>query len=167
MVEREEEHEAVGYGRPPKAHRFRPGQSGNPRGRPKGSKNMMTLFEQELDAKVTVTEHGERRTITKRQVIAKQVVNKAATGDAKAVRMLLDETRLSEQETNASGQANPFGRPVDEAVMRNVLQRLRGAEPTPLGIETADTPAAAGSTAADVLENPLGEAAPGAREACR
>jgi len=166
MVEREDESEAVGYGRPPKAYRFKPGQSGNPRGRPKGSKNMMTLFEQELDAKVTVTEHGERRTITKRQVIAKQLVNKAATGDAKAVRMPLDETRLSEQETNASGQANPFGRPVDAAVMRNVLQRFRNAEPTPSAIETTDTPAA-GSTAADVLENPAGEPAPGAGEACR
>ena len=45
----------VGYGRPPRHTRFAKGQSGNPRGRPCGAKNFMTLLEEALDELVTVT----------------------------------------------------------------------------------------------------------------
>jgi len=40
----------VGYGRPPKATRFKPGCSGNPKGRPKGSKAPKTLLEEALSS---------------------------------------------------------------------------------------------------------------------
>jgi hypothetical protein len=40
----------VGYGRPPKHSQFAPGRSGNLNGRPKGSKNMTTLLQEELCA---------------------------------------------------------------------------------------------------------------------
>ena len=42
----------VGYGKPPKHTRFQPGQSGNPRGRPKGTKNLKTDLEEELSERV-------------------------------------------------------------------------------------------------------------------
>jgi Family of unknown function (DUF5681) len=47
---------AVGYGRAPRHTRFQPGRSGNPKGRPKGSKNFSTLFSEELAQPVTLTE---------------------------------------------------------------------------------------------------------------
>jgi hypothetical protein len=50
----------VGYGKPPRHTRFAKGQSGNPRGRPRGAKNFNTLLEEALDEPVTVTENGGR-----------------------------------------------------------------------------------------------------------
>jgi hypothetical protein len=78
----------VGYGRPPKHSRFQKGTSGNTKGRPKGSKNLQTLLQQELDAQVAVNEQGRKKHITKRQVIIKQLVNKAAQGDLKAFQIV-------------------------------------------------------------------------------
>lgn len=79
----------VGYGRPPRHSRFESGQSGNPRGRPKGSANLATYLAKALSEKVVVKEGGRRRTITKAEAIAKQLVNKAAGADLNATKMLL------------------------------------------------------------------------------
>ena len=47
----DKQNSAVGYGRPPVNRQFKPGQSGNPRGRPKGSKNFATIFAEALKKK--------------------------------------------------------------------------------------------------------------------
>jgi Family of unknown function (DUF5681) len=80
---------SVGKGKPPLHTRFQKGQSGNPRGRCKGSKNVATLFAQVLNERVTVTENGKRRTITKREAILKQLANKAASGDYRAMKLVI------------------------------------------------------------------------------
>jgi hypothetical protein len=59
----------VGYGRPPLNTRFQPGRSGNPKGRPKGSKNFNTLFSEELALPVALTENGKRRRMPKSQAL--------------------------------------------------------------------------------------------------
>lgn len=63
---------------------FKSGRSGNPKGRPRGSKNAATIVTRELSEKVTVTENGRQRKITKWEMIVIQQVNKAAKGDLKA-----------------------------------------------------------------------------------
>src|SRR5262249_9876502 len=74
---------AVGYGRPPVNRQFKPGQSGNPRGRPKGSKNLATMFAEALSRPVTVRDKsGKIRRLSKREL--EVIVNKAAAGDPKA-----------------------------------------------------------------------------------
>src|SRR6266478_251195 len=55
----------VGYCNPPQHARFKTGQSGNPRGRPKGTLNMATVLERTLRENVVITEGGRRKTITK------------------------------------------------------------------------------------------------------
>jgi hypothetical protein len=85
--------DGIGYRRPPKKTQFKPGQSGNPKGRPKGSKNMTTILQEELDQKIPVTEGGKRRRVTKRRLAVRQQVNKAAQGDSKA---FLAVTRLEQ-----------------------------------------------------------------------
>ena len=79
----------VGYGKPPVASRFTKGQSGNPSGRPKGRKNLATVLSQALQRKVAVNDNGRRRMISVFEAAVTQVVNKAATGDARAFEVIL------------------------------------------------------------------------------
>jgi hypothetical protein len=79
----------VGYGRPPKQTQFKPGRSGNPKGRPPKSKNVETLIKNELDAKVTIKEAGRELRITKREAIVKQLVNSALRGDPRKLLLML------------------------------------------------------------------------------
>lgn len=79
----------VGYGRPPSHSQFKSGQSGNPRGRPPGSKNLQTILREELDQKVQVTENGRPKLMTKRRVAVRQQVDKAVKGDPKAFSVLV------------------------------------------------------------------------------
>src|SRR5688572_3666738 len=79
----------VGYGKPPESTRFKKGQSGNPRGRPRGRKNWVTQAERILNEKVVINESGRRTTVTKFEAAVKQLVNKAASGDHRAIQALL------------------------------------------------------------------------------
>jgi|ERR1051326_3323022 hypothetical protein len=114
----------VGYGRPPKANRFRPGQSGNPKGRPKAAKNFRTAISEELNGIVPVSVNGRRRKITRFQVIAKQMVNRAVNGDTKVLPILLSETRHHEREAE-NAPPPPQASPEDQAVLDGLLDRLR------------------------------------------
>jgi hypothetical protein len=80
---------AVGKGKPPERTRFKKGQSGNPKGRPPNSKNSATLLNEALSELVVITENGQRKSITKKQAIVKQIVNKAASGDYRSIQLLL------------------------------------------------------------------------------
>jgi hypothetical protein len=79
----------VGYAKPPPYTRFRKGQSGNPKGRPKGLHSFARLARQAFNEKIAIKENGERRIITKLQAALKQLANKAASGDAAAIREVL------------------------------------------------------------------------------
>jgi hypothetical protein len=76
----------VGYGKPPVATRFKKGNAANRRGRPRSSKNLATLLEHALDEPVAIAEKGERRKLTKRDLVIKQLVNKSAEADLRATR---------------------------------------------------------------------------------
>ena len=79
----------VGYGRPPEATQFKPGQSGNPKGRPKGAKSAARMARDALDRLMTVVEDGAKRKITARQLAFRNLAEKAAAGDPKALAFLL------------------------------------------------------------------------------
>ncbi len=79
----------VGYAKPPKHTRFQPGQSGNPRGRPKGTKNLRTDLMEELREKIVVREGDRPQKISKQRALLKSVVNRAIQGDARATAIAL------------------------------------------------------------------------------
>ena len=81
----------VGYGKPPQRTRFKKGQSGNPKGRPRGSRNATTILNEALQERVVVTTNGRQRSATKLEVIFTQLVNKAAQGDHRATQLLLNQ----------------------------------------------------------------------------
>jgi uncharacterized protein DUF5681 len=87
---------SVGYMRPPTATRFKPGQSGNPGGRPKGSKNLKTLFSDMLNRKITVRIGDKKKRITQAEAIFQVAINKAAVGDSKALNTIVTITRSLE-----------------------------------------------------------------------
>ena len=122
---------AIGYGRPPKHSQFKKGCSGNPRGRPKGSKNLSTLIAEEMTQTVIATENGARKRIPKKQVIAKRIVNRAAEGDAKMITILLNGDGVqSEPQAGALDAGVPL-HTEDELVIANVISRIRAAAPSP------------------------------------
>jgi Family of unknown function (DUF5681) len=131
----------VGYGKPPKHTRFVKGKSGNPKGRGKGVRNFATEIQDELNTRVPITENGRRKKITKRKAIAKQLVNKAATGDPKAIPVLLNETRLHEAGSAATAPGpEVLCRPEDRLVMANIVKRIREAEiPSPEALPEPST----------------------------
>lgn len=85
----------IGYRRPPPSGQFKKGASGNPKGRPKGSKNFMTLLEQELAQKIVVNEGGRRKTVTRLQAMVMRMVAGALQGDHKNLLTLVDILRKS------------------------------------------------------------------------
>jgi hypothetical protein len=119
----------VGFGKPPRSSQFKPGQSGNTAGRPRGAKNFATALDQELKSRVIVTENGRRKRISKREVIAKHLVNKAAGGDLKAIPLLLSETRARESEAGEAGPSQFFDTPEDHAVLQSMIARIRSSSP--------------------------------------
>ena len=119
----------VGYGKPPRSTQFKPGRSGNLAGRPPGAKNFAAALDEELKSRVLVTENGRRKRISKREVIAKHLVNKAAGGDLKAIPLLLNETRARENEGADTGPNQVFDTPEDHAVLENMIARIRSSSP--------------------------------------
>ena len=119
----------VGYGKPPRHTRFAKGQSGNPRGRPRGAKNFTTLLEEALNEPVTVTENGGRRKVSKLQAIVTQLVNRSATADFRAIKILLDKLRDIERETEpASPETAEFGE-ADQKMLEQIRLRFSKGEP--------------------------------------
>lgn len=106
----------VGPGNPPAEHRFRKGVSGNPRGRPRKERDLGKLIEMELDSEVSVAEGGVRRRVTKREIIAKRLVNDAAQGNAKAIAAIA-------KFIGNSDSSEPANVPVDLEAVTSFLAR--------------------------------------------
>lgn len=113
----------VGYGKPPKNTRFQKGQSGNPKGRPTGSRNLATILESVLNEKVVINEGGRRKTVTKLEAAVKQLANKAASGDQTAQRQVFSLIGVIDHESEVD-QVTPQLEEDDQKVVQSLLKRL-------------------------------------------
>jgi hypothetical protein len=118
MADEDKPEYAVGFGKPPQRTRFCKGQSGNPKGRPRGAKNLATLMEKVLKEPVVISENGKRRRITKREALIKQLVNKAIAGDPRSIKLLLAELREIDDRLGPDDGGIPL------EVIRRVLARV-------------------------------------------
>jgi Family of unknown function (DUF5681) len=123
---------AVGYGRPPTHTRFKPGQSGNPRGRRKGLRNVRTVLEETLNQRITVRDGNGTRSLTKLDGVILTMVNGALKGNSKdlaAFITLIRSLGLTDETPEA-----PKSEPVtadDEAVIADYFQRQSAASEQP------------------------------------
>jgi Family of unknown function (DUF5681) len=108
----------VGYGRPPKATQFKRGRSGNPKGRPKGSRTLATDLAAELGEPITVREEGRHRRVSKQRALIKSLMAKSLQGDVRAAAALLSLYARVITET-----------PEDQPIESNELQVLRRFAP--------------------------------------
>ncbi len=134
------------YQRPPRKGQFKPGQSGNPRGRPKNSKNIKTYVGELLSAKIQVIEDGKTRKMSRAEAIATQLVNLAAKGDPKGLAAVMNLTREFD-EAVADGRPIALSRAEDAGVLEGIIARIR-AEDASTSLES-DSGASAGSLNAE------------------
>lgn len=96
----------VGYGRPPKASQFKPGQSGNPNGRPRGAKTrrfagggylLQDTLVAEMERMIPIREGGQEMSISQIQAVVRQVFVKSMQGNMRAAELLLKHAALIQQ----------------------------------------------------------------------
>src|ERR1044072_6214273 len=87
----------VGYRRPPVHSRFTPGQSGNPSGRVKGSKNLKSLFHQILNEQIPLLDGTQSKKVTKAEAVIRRLVIGALKGDSRSQMTLFRLAELTGQ----------------------------------------------------------------------
>lgn len=115
--------ETVGPGKPPRHARFQPGQSGNPKGRPKGSKNFATILQQQLTKKITITVDGKPRRMTVQEVIARRLATDSMKGTTKAMELLIRLTSSKFDEGTGKDVASETVLP-DKDALRRIHNRI-------------------------------------------
>lgn len=111
-----------GYGRPPKDTRFKPGRSGNAKGRPKGGRNLKTDLASILQKRVAIREDGELRHVTRQEAMLLTLCAKALQGDTKASSQLFAMLTKTESQDTAPSQPDVVT-DNDRAIVEDFLRR--------------------------------------------
>ncbi len=95
----------IGYAKPPKKNQFKKGQSGNSKGRPKGTKNLKSDLLEEFNEKISIREGPREIRVSKQRAIIKSLLARALKGSDSAAGKLIDLylriTDLSDEAENA------------------------------------------------------------------
>jgi Family of unknown function (DUF5681) len=97
----------VGYGRPPKAHQFKPGYSGNPSGGRKGAKSEAAILREILSRKVTIRQGSKLRKIPLLEAILLKMAEEALRGDLKAMAFLLNRVAATQSSDTTASELSP------------------------------------------------------------
>ena len=111
----------AGYGKPPKSGMFKKGQSGNPKGRPKGVKNFQTELCSVLRSKVTVTEAGKLKSVSTVEAALMRLREKALKGDQRALEILLGYARESSGASDARSRERKLSKLEQDILGRSEL----------------------------------------------
>ncbi len=121
-----------GYGKPPRDSQFKKGQSGNPKGRPKGTRNLRTMLEDIVMEDVEYTENGKKRCRPAMEVMLRRLLHRALKDDMKALEMVI---RLSQQIGMSRPEPVPIGGLLDEdkAILEDFSEQAIAAAKPPTG----------------------------------
>ena len=111
---------AAGYGKPPKHSQFKPGQSGNKKGRPRGRLSLAHMIEKHLAAKVTVNIGGRSKKVSRREALVLSLVGDALKGKDRVRKQLLDLVLMMDAQMQA--EATPaVSKEADKSVLESLL----------------------------------------------
>ena len=115
----------VGYKQPPKAKQFRKGESGNPKGRPKNTRNLKTDLAEELTRRISITVHGRAASVTAQKALMMSLIAKAIKGDTRAAAVIINlVSKLLEPDAqldDAMIQPSPGDQEIIEAFLKRHL----------------------------------------------
>jgi hypothetical protein len=118
----------VGYKKPPKKHQYKPGQTGNPKGRPKGAKNTKTIVDELLSKKLEIKMDGKTKKISAREAALLAVLQKALKGDSRAFKQILD---LDPRNNNEIEAGNPQEQPlndIEQDIINQFIEQRMGGD---------------------------------------
>jgi Family of unknown function (DUF5681) len=116
--------ETVGYKRPPKATQFKPGKTGNARGRPKGSRKLDADLVEMLSQVMTVREDGKTRRISRQEAILRRLLSQALQGDEKAIKLILSmRTKVDATRQAADEQPEEETSDADQVLFDDYVRR--------------------------------------------
>jgi Family of unknown function (DUF5681) len=119
---------AIGYGKPPIGSRFKPGQTGNAKGRSKGHKNLKTLIRQAMTARISVQEGSSNRQVSKIEgVVLRQLQNALKGNDRSAMAVIRMALQLGFLDDVADRcQAEEALSATDERILKELMARREG-----------------------------------------
>ena len=130
---------ATGYRRPPESTRFKPGESGNPKGRPKGSRPVGAVLQEIIRQKIAVTENGRTRRLPVLEIMLRRLANDAMRGEQRSIKFLLslvehygDSSRTTLQLSEMLAE--------DAEILAEYLDETTVAEPQPSTAEKENEP---------------------------
>jgi hypothetical protein len=123
---------AVGYRKPPKSTQFKKGKSGNPRGRPHGSRGVSVVLRDVIRQKIPVTENGRTRRVPALEVMFRRLANDAMRNDPRALKLILSLVDRYAEAPEAESR-------IEEVLAEDqeILARYLG-KPTPLHADCAE-----------------------------
>ena len=132
MSTREDDAYEVGYKKPPKKSQFKKGQSGNLKGRPKGSRNIATLLEEALFRKVAIRDERGSRKVTFVEALVHKMSVDALKGDPRAAAKIIELLKyhdarrqdVSDEGNAASDSASFKVTQADLDIMRSLARGL-------------------------------------------
>ena len=118
----------VGYGKPPTASQFKPGETGNAKGRPKGHKNLKTLIRQAMTARISVQEGSSNRQVSKIEgVVLRQLQNALKGNDRSAMAVIRMALQLGFLDDGAGDhEAEAALSASDERILKELIARREG-----------------------------------------
>jgi hypothetical protein len=121
--------DAVGYKKPPRRSRFQPGQSGNPRGRQKGVRNLATDVKRTLEFPVRVNDQGKARRVSSQEAALLQLRKKALMGDPRALAQFLEFAKNYNNSSPVATAGNEVLAAEDQAILDAYAEDVRSQRP--------------------------------------